>query len=348
MAYMINIIESSNTIHFFTWLLSPIWDNPVGRTALLSVVAYLVGYSIYNGYLSSFTGGFGSLSFSRLGIELSDLITLLPASLITVIKVFPNGIKQLLGLSFRIFLYFLLPFIIGIIVGAILRFEQISLGNWALQSGFLIYNIALFTSFYLFWKRNRTWLLILDLVQLAGVILLSLGISLATTSQNQLSNQVQLTQHIQLYSVFQTIYIFLQEVSICSWLLLIVFLIPMAFGAEVGKIAIKEKILSQITSLVLKLPISLLKEYEQLEPIDLGRTSIWGRLWFTTKLLPAKATLAVHNYIFTEGVSFFLVETFKNTIACYLTDMNSKPGKLIIIDREAVLAIVLEPPSHKK
>ena len=46
------------------------------------------------------------------------------------------------------------------------------------------------------------------------------------------------------------------------------FLFTNVIWAEVGKIAIEKKVLSQITSLVLKQPISLLKEYELLESID--------------------------------------------------------------------------------
>jgi hypothetical protein len=283
-----------------------------------------------------------------LGFELSDLITLLPASLLTFIKVSQKGVKPLLRFASQIFLYFLLPFIVGIILSAILRTFQISLRDWAIQVGFLIYNIALFVSLYLFWKNNRLWQVILALVQLVGVILLTLGIPLVAASQTQLSTQVQLTQNIQFYPVFQAIDIFLQDSSIFIWLFLIIFFLPMLFGAEVGKITIEKKVLSKITGLVLKHPVPLLKEYEQIESIVFVRTNIWDRLCISKKYFPAKVSAEVNNYVFSEDVSLFLVETFKNTIACYFTKINSDTGKLIIIDRETVVAMAVEESAEKK
>jgi hypothetical protein len=319
-----SILRSFPVFQFLMWLLGPIWRDPVGRIALITTVAYIIGYSTYSGYLSHFTGGFGSISFSRLGVELSDLITLLPSSLLTIVKVIPKGIKALMSLVFRIVFWLLLPVFIGIFLGTYIRTTQFRLGDTGLQIGFLLYSVSMWVSCYFFWRENKLWQTILGFIQLIGIVLFTIDMPVPSVNSSQVSTQVSLTAHMWFYPSFQAISVVLREASIFVWLLMIFFFLPMIFGVEIGRIAVEEKVLSQITSLVLKQPLSLLNNYEKKKSAKSGS----------------------HTYVFPEGVSLFLVETYQNTIACYLIK-ESGDKNLFVIEREAVFAMSLEPAKLK-
>lgn len=350
MTEIIGLITSSYVAQFVFWLIGPVWKDPLGRTALLTVLAYSVGYSLYSGYLSRFAGGFGSLSLSRLGIELSDLITLLPTALLTAIKIMRKGFRAFFGLVLQVFLLYFLPFLLGILLGvsakAIKNWPFGTENDFLLQLGFLIYSLSSWLAVFSMGNRNRKWQIFFGVMQFAGIILMVLGLPFVASGQTPSSDQTQLIQHIWFYPIFQVLYVLGREVSIGMWFILLIFLIPIMFGSEIARIAIAEKALSQVTCLVLKQPVPHLKSFEQQMPFEREKPATLKEFWFARKSLPFEIVPDIYTYVIPEEMPLYLLDTFHNATAFYFPSSKDglDKGRLFVIARETIAAITLERP----
>jgi hypothetical protein len=85
------------------------------------VITYFIGYAIYGGYISRFTGGSGAFSISKLEFQLTDLITLLPNAVYTTLVI----IKQTFFNIVKSALFYVLIQIVaigaGFFLGTLLR-----------------------------------------------------------------------------------------------------------------------------------------------------------------------------------------------------------------------------------
>jgi len=171
-------------------VLSPIWNDVVGRIFILTTFSYLIGFSVYVGYLGYFAGGFGSLSLNRLGIQISDLITLFPSAAITVVRVIQASFVKTFVKICVFVLYHLSAIFIGVIIalGFSKGYARQINEDWTpivAQAGAFIFMVGAIssTSFRSLKIKNAvlTWV-VLWLMETLGIFLFAITIEPSTSN----------------------------------------------------------------------------------------------------------------------------------------------------------------------
>jgi hypothetical protein len=250
----------------------PVWSSgSAGKVFLVTALFYLSGYLLYAGYLSRFSGGYGSITLNSLGIKLVDGLMLAPTALLTLLKSVENFIKTLLWIGGRL-ICFVITFgavsIAGTILGAIITnlgvlvysadpsYQNIAL--WMETGGFWIYllgtyiffvkvcsveesSVRCFVSVLVDRMGKFWWWAVFPLVGMilifVGESLVPGGLSIPSTGGGQGVKDVWVIRSL-------------------AWFIVLIFLpfLVLAFGHGMADVALQEGALSQVERVVLRKP----------------------------------------------------------------------------------------------
>lgn len=326
---MLDFIISSYVYQGLYSLLEPLWNNPVGRTFLLTAFFYFMSYLIYGSYLSRFAGGVGGLSLSHLGFELSDFINMLPAAILAMLKLIQSAVWPIIKELLKFFLFYILPALLGIFISILLKekgwMPSLTKPGFILQIGSILYLFGGLGSLLLpdkaKWYRigfSLCWVL-----QVVGIFLISASIP-RQSPQTQPSNTVDTFN-------FNIVTRIIWEFDLVLILIFLIFAPPTLLGKKMADISLQEKILSRVSQLILKEALPNLKDFKQNEVSD---------------------ETGVHAYTFTDTTPLYLVTSFRNSMALYMPQINQQPpqinGKMILIAQELIYSIELQNLQNEK
>jgi|GEM_PF-2462231 len=349
---LIYFLTSSHVYRLLSWAISPMWHDPAGRIFLWTVGVTFIVYLIYGGYLFVFAGG---ASVFRLGIGLSDLITLPPVAILTIFNIVQEqwwpAIKwlfwQLLWQLFSVFM----PIISGVFLGILMKSflpSYFGSSDIIMQLGLMIYlsgftaSIFSSTEIYSKWQVVGIWAW-----QIFGIVLFTVGTP-THLAQPQQTNSFE-TSFIWVY--------YLNKILVEIFSVLFICIIPpillILFGMEMAKIAVQQKALSQVLNLVLKQPLLYLGQFKQSRITNEQFESTNGKMSPRNRPV-GKASFLIDNepqvyiYDFDKEQPLYLVASFSDTLAFYRYDDESSPsGRLIIIDRQIMSSMVLKSSKIK-
>ncbi|MDX9990846.1 MAG: hypothetical protein RBS68_02245 [Anaerolineales bacterium] len=300
--------ELFNTFVFSTIsaFFQSLWSDPAGRIFLITFLAYSTSYMLYSGYMSWFAGGYGSLMLSQYGFTAIDFLSLIPTAFIFLSQAFQTLAKFLI----RYFLIYVFgPALILVLVSAIQGHYDIHVfprTYWLASTGFLIWLAGAWLGISPF-RANGSIPKISVAMCYLGVFLIILSTPLPTTNES--------TEGAQDYATSSN---FLFEIAMLLSLVLVI-ISPFFVGKEMAATAVREKLLSQVTSFTLTqaLPIP------GTEPVIARKRNI---IWAVPK-----PDFFVYN--FNEQKPVYLVSSFSQTVILYAPSetTSDERGKLILI-----------------
>lgn len=325
-----------NTFVFQTvWnILIQLTSDTVGRIFLVTVAAYFVAYSIYGGYLTRFTGGISGFSLSRLGLGITDIVTLFPTALFTIIDIMLRSTRELLTIILQALVYFASPVLLGVFLGILIE-QFIVPPQFIIQAGVLIYIFSLYGGVFILFLRKRVLYYVIWILQLVGVILI-------VTSPDP----VQTPEILDSINTFpgSIVTALLYEISIILGFIIIL-LVPTLIGRFTAKFALSEERLSNVESITLRQPLNSLGDYQPITS-QLGTAPIsWKDKWFTKSIVPITMTPDVYCYTFQHDKPMYFIAAFNDVTVFFLADERKefKNGQAILISRDLIHSLEFRP-----
>lgn len=338
------IVPFINTFVFqVVWnILIQLTSDAVGRIFLVTVAAYFAAYSIYGGYLTRFMGGISGFSLSRLGLGITDIITLFPTTLFTIIDVIFRNLRTLLGIIVQAVVYFSSPVFLGAILGIWIK-QLIVLPQFIIQAGPLIYIFSLYSVIFIPFRRKYIpYYVIIWILQLFGVILIVASPEPIQTPEildhiNTFTENVITT----LLHNFSTL---LYEISIILGIIIIL-LIPTLIGRFTAEFALSEEKLSNIDSMTLRQPLNSLGDYQPITTQSSAAPISWKDKWFTKSIVPITMTPDVYSYTFKHDKPMYFIAAFNDVTVFFLANEKKefKNGQAILISRDLIHSLEFRP-----
>lgn len=326
------------------WALRPAWYDPIGRTIILTASAYFVAFSLFTGYFSRFTRGFGGISIQRFGFHWSDLITLLPAGITTGVNLLREA-RTLIGTLAVHAIGLTVVHVIGLAIAYFYLLLYGRLSEMWREIYFQIvpglYLVNLFgLLLVLLWKNRDRRLLVITyaflFISFPFLVILAASMDLAIPPDPP----VVLRQSEAFFAVIREFLIVIYAVILA--------LIPLALGAKIAEEAVKQGMLSRVAHLVLQQPLTCLSGYEEQQTVPAEPSVSWGRRWFTKPSFHVSIRPDVYGYCSTPEKPLYLVASFRENLALFEPTMGGDQfdGRLILINQSLVRAIELR--SSKK
>ncbi|HET7144042.1 MAG TPA: hypothetical protein VFI68_08495 [Anaerolineales bacterium] len=214
------------------------WFDPVGKIFITTAFAYSISYMIYSSYISWFAGGYGGMLLGQMGFTAADFLTLFPTSILLLIESIKSAVKPFIS---YILTYFVLPLVLASILidtrinGWTSPIPQNTALNFA---GIFVFSSGLvLSSFQTHPKKYVTYI--------------SIALSYIGALIFALTTPTSLTQPITpaTQDWFSIKYIATEFTAFC--LLITIALAPSLIGLRMASFAVKEKLLSQITCIIL-------------------------------------------------------------------------------------------------
>jgi hypothetical protein len=336
---LIAFIQSSYAYAFVAWALRPVWQDPIGRTIILTAAGYFVAFSLFTGYFSRFTRGVGGISVQQIGFHWSDVITLLPAGIVAVISIIQGIGKHKWTFVIRVSAL-IITHGIGI-VAALVYVSQVGEMSEASKQILLqvapgLYLVSLFGLFLAFlWTTKTTWVRI-------SYILLTVSFALFAI----LAMSFDSSMPPELPIVFRGIdyaAAVIGEGLVIIYALILGF-IPFIFGTRIAEEAIRQGMLSRVSHLILQQPLTCLKSYEEPLGVHAEPSVSWKQRWFTKPSFHVSMRPDVYGYRSTPDRPIYLIASLRENLAIFEPGVqeNRFNGRLIIINQNLVRAVELQ------
>jgi len=326
-------------------LVSDLWSEPAGRIFLLTVSSYFIGYSIYGGYLSGFAGGFGNLPFRLSESSISDLLTLFPAAIVTVLHTIVNGWRAasrylLLRWIGPILASLMVVMIYGCLFGPLII--RATLVPWVFQLSFISWVVGVllpsFISLKSTWSR-RSFVAIWLLFQIAGIALLSISSASVSFIPATSTSVLRLDPGVAV----------VLDLVMTLMILVILLLAPVAFGVEMAKVAMKEELLSKVSRLVLKQPVVGLGSITpgHLRPPEV--VGNWLQRWFAKPSSSASSESTV--YICDLDRPVYFIAGLQSLVAFFVPDAaesSDVSGRIVLFARDVIYSMELQNRKRDK
>lgn len=331
--------SDSYAYFFMAQIATKLWGDPVGAIFLMTIASYFVGYALYGGYLSRFTGGFSGISFSRLGFQISDLITLLPTVIVTMISISWRALRYMVFwlstfVGFEIFVVG-----VGIFVGELLRNNEIIPAMIITQLGLLCFIIGIFIALYFIYPIHKKlkWAMLAFFLQIVGIILMYSG-------QTNLSDPLILSEFFFDNDLVLLLVIIVRELTVLT-IVICSLALPIVFGMQMGNIALQGKTLSKIISITTNFPIHQLDSWSN----NNNNNTLSNRIHVPVEPWHAKAFVSlsmkpdVYVYRFDNKYTAYMVDIFTDRTGVYFLrdDDKSGAGFLLLVKQELIQAIEL-------
>jgi hypothetical protein len=342
---LIAFIQSSYVYNFLAWALGPAWHDAIGRTIILTAAAYFIAFSLFAGYFSRFARGFGGISVQQIGFHWSDVITLFPAGVSTIVSLFHEIKKYLIKLAVHIVAVGVIH-IAGLIIALnyLRLFGELSANQAEILFQFIpgFYLVGLFgLALLLLWKRNFIWIAFSSLFLLATF-----------TASVVLAGSVDPTMPLENPMVSQILEFFAGIAGEISLLIygLVLALIPFTLGTRIAEETVKQGMLSRVAYLILQQPLTCLSGYEEQQMITAEPSVPWSRRWFTKPSFHVSLRPDVYGYCSTLEKPLYLVASFRENLALFEPAVvgDQFDGRLILINQSLVRAIELRSSKEPK
>ncbi len=291
------------------------WNDPTGRIFLVTFLAYAASYMVYSGYISWFTGGYGSFSLSQAGFTAIDFLALVP---MVFILLFESVVPFLKSIGKIVFWNIFLPFSIFIIIvffrGSFRVFPEgntafLGISYVSLLGAFICVALIPFTN-----KSNRLFSKLSTGAIWVSLIVMAFSIPIAPARSGVSST----AQSVDIPNVVSPIAMFAVEIVACIALLVIIML-PLALGLFLASFAVREGFLSKVVKIDLNRPVTIA----------------------TAKLSVNKD---VHTYTFSDDFPVYLISTFARNTALYLPQKNAhmERSNMLLVSNDLICSIELE------
>jgi hypothetical protein len=277
---------------------------------------------LYSGYLSRFAKGFGGLPLSQTGFNIADLLTLIPATFLLFIKA-----GQFL-INFILF-YFVLPIVIAYITSAIplnKNIEELLGGNVAIANiGVIVWMISTTVGAFLF-SSGKKGLIISIIICCIGAALF--GLTVSPLGYSTTNSQISILNYPLVSGILNLIN------QILALLLVVeLFFAPYLIGIAMGDLSIKQKLLSEISQLILKESV----------PIK-------GTIKSTQSVRKVKNNVQVYEYNWVENKPIYLIAAFSQTTAIFLppATRDDERGEMLLLRNELINSMVLKGYKEEK
>lgn len=316
------------------WLATALWADTVGRIFLISVIATWLSVSVYSGYLSRFAGGLGGFPFSRLGLQIGDIITLIPASIVTLFSLAFRMLRKLVWWAIGALGYIVVLFLISYILSRLfIGSSFVALLGPSSPIVFVV-SIELLVFFLAEGLRKRRWWVV-------GMIVLQV-VSLAVLMASPPSSPV--TSPSPVSEAFTTLVYPVSAEFLVGLAIIFAAVLPTMLGQRVAETSLREHMLSTVASLLLRQPYPALEPFVQ--PVLPARRppAPWHQRWFAQPVVPVAIEPDVYHYRFVADDELSLVASFADTLALFLKPSPRAPGGLVLVARDSVIAMALHPP----
>jgi len=220
------------------------WSEINGRIFLTTLIAYAASYMVYSGYISWFAGGYGGLLLTQVGFSIIDLLGLIPMVFVLLIESLWSLLK---AAAKYILLYFVIPFALLAILSTAIQSLGIRVfpGNVTVEiTGLLTWVGGVCTGFPAPQLKEHKWLSRLPLIACyAGMTLAALATPFASSA----SIHPLLPQWISdlMFNISAAALLIMS----CTF--------PFLAGMNIGKLAVRRKLLSCVQKMVLSQPIEM-------------------------------------------------------------------------------------------
>lgn len=319
------------------WLADQLWSDPIGRIFLITFISYFLGYSVYGGYLSRFTGGFAGFSLSRLGFQISDLITLFPIALFTIISITIRTFKSFVKWFIIVLLFQIFVLVFGLIIGSNLKNNNIYVSGIVAQIFLLIFILSFFISIITIYpiRKHIKFTILIGSIQIISIALSFSGI-------NNISQPPPLSTVLNI-SALKIIEIMTEE-TIASFIVLSILFLPTIFGMHMGNASLQGRALSKVKSLTLHYPLPQLASFLCPESMRTrGSLHITSLPWYCRSSIPVSVEPDVFIYQFSQNTPVYLIDIFTNSTGLYILDSpnNAMQGRLVIVKQDLIQSIEL-------
>lgn len=304
-----------------------LWDDVAGKIFLITFVSYLTGYLIYGGYLFSFFGKKASFPFGLFDFSITDLISIFPAGILTlvdlIIKLFPKLLKVLI---FQL----LIPFAVALTFSAIsgLKFNRFGIDDvwigFLASAGLAIWLGGLLFFFYRF---SDTFLIVSFFLETIGLIMFFLALPNPGEPTS-----ILLAQKFELPALFNSLLriILLFEIAALVYI----------FGNSIAKTAIKLNLLVKIDRFVLNQPV-LQAAMLSRAPIPSGVKvkSPINEWWLMQKQLPVNLEPELYEWRPSHNEAMYLIAAFEKFIILYSVNQEENDHRTFVINRDVLLSL---------
>lgn len=333
---MIETLFASDILQWIFNRISDLWQEPAGQIFITTTAAYLISYLTFSGYIARFSGGYGSISFSLVEFNVTDILTLVPTAFLTLLAVAIKGLREITASIFKnIILPIFIVFTIMFLINSFILLPQIPAQHVPLlmYSGVILWYIGVFGDLFSV-DAKAFWFIIFFALKIVGTIpiclvffqLLNHGIP------TSLDPYVVPPFVPPLNSILSNIFAILFVFS--------VFLAPHVFGHEMAQIAVKRNILSKVQKIILKQPIPDLGQVEYSKVPNNEVKDKRKGLWISKAAFPIEIIPDI--YICCPS-NLYVVASFRSNSAFYLPNSTfDKPGTLIVVANSTIYSIELE------
>ena len=299
-------------------------ENPAWGILILTFFAYSMSYMLYSGYISWFAGGYGGIPLTQTGFNVIDLLTLVPTIFLLLFNILLNFAK-------RVFSWALLAIIIPAVVAFIVRSLILAVSgpietkyaSLLQAAGLLIWFLA--AGLLAFRKENSNLskgiLILATSLAITLIVLFSQTIASSPQTQNTSSNPSEVAFLLILFLLTLPLFTF-------------------AFGIWLAEIAIREKLLSSVTRLVVKTPLPLAQFNHIKIASQPEEQSTKKNHWLFQNDFPVQIQPDTYVWDFTEN-ELYLIAAFSNSVIFFVTGdvVKSERGKMLIVANEQVLSM---------
>lgn len=337
---LIIFLQSSYAYAVVAWALRPAWYDPIGRTIILTAFGYFVAFSLFTGYFTRFAKGIGGISPQQVGFHWSDIITLFPAGIATILNFVESARSRIIWASLyggAILLVHLGGAIIASAMPHLFGGFSVSWQTFLLQLAPILYFFSMVGLFsVLFWRSGEIRLIIGSYIAVClsvafyGILVSSVSVVIPPEP-----TWIKLLGDF-FIGVFRDISVILYG--------LILLLLPFVFGVKIAEQTVKQGMLSQVTHLTLQQPLACLKKYEEPQLAIHSEPSVpWTQRWFTKPSFHVSVRPDVYSYRSTPGKPLYLIASFRENLAVFEPGDGGEliDGRLILINQNLVRAIEL-------
>jgi hypothetical protein len=322
------IIFSSVRVFF-----QSLWADTAGRIFVTTFLAYSASYMLYSGYISWFAGGYGGLLLSQVGFTAIDFLALIPTSVLLLFESIRASIWP--ALKF-IAIYLISPLVLLLLLTSTSESWQthfIPQNSTVTLIGFILVFAGLVLRLSLTKKIKFKFQIAISLV-LIGIILISFFIPLDLNTSTS-HPTITTTTAIEKFD--------LGLEMVAFTLLFTIAMSPSLVGLNMAQFAVKEKLLSRLTRIVLKHSIQV--PGMQLIKSEINKAPSTGfEGFFALFNHQKKVEPSYFEYEGDANLPVYLIASFSRVTALYISPeiLQSERGKMIMLANGLIYSMEVE------
>lgn len=333
-------ITSTVTYQSIYWLLASLWSDIVGRIFLVTIISYFIGFSVFGGYISRFSGGFGGLSLSKMGFQITDIVTLLPTMVFSILDIARKSLLSILLYTIRAVLYISTAFALGFGLGLLITTLGIqNLPLVIIQAGPLLYTYSLLlSSIAVNFSKGRFWsLLILWFLQIIGMTIITTAIGKGVQPA---AARIPIVDDFLISILYPISYNLMTPLLVMA-----LSLVPVILGSTMASLSVKDNLLSKVAKIALRQPIQSMANYEIAPHLSRQIKTSWFKNWILRSNLPITIEPDVYEYDFTNYLPVYLIFSFNDITGLYITTQKGSltGGKLVVLSRDIIYSLEFYP-----